>query len=152
MIKMGQVSSCLRSAGGALGTLWGCSPSKAVTGRDRYRQLRTSAASHTYTQGISSSTSSDEAYGHQALQALLSGNIVYSTKHLCLAVETYDVPTSRITRQLTSVLNARDLAEACRGIAPGESIAPHLWRKPCASLQTFPMHSPSLRSMQCPSQ
>ena len=53
MIKMGQVSSCLRSAGGAFGTLWGCAPSKAVTGRDRerYRQLRTSASSYTYTEG-----------------------------------------------------------------------------------------------------
>ncbi|CAL5221371.1 g3551 [Coccomyxa viridis] len=89
MIKMGQVSSCLRSAGGAFGTLWGCAPSKAVTGRDRerYRQLRTSASSYTYTQ-----------------------------------VETYDVPTSRITKQLTNVVNARDLAEACRAIAPGRLI------------------------------
>ncbi|BDA43530.1 hypothetical protein COCOBI_04-5420 [Coccomyxa sp. Obi] len=35
------------------------------------------------------------------------------------AVEPYPVPTSRILGQLNSVLNARDLAEACKTIAPG---------------------------------
>ena len=38
------------------------------------------------------------------------------------AVDPYPVPTVRATRQLTSIVNARDLAEACRAITPGDPL------------------------------
>ena len=114
MIRMGQVSSCLRSAGGAFGTLWGCAPDKAVTGRSGYRPLRTKAA-YSYTQGDLMNCSPTGPRDDE-----LSIPVGIFTRLAFYAVDTYDVPTSRLTKQLTSVLNARDLAEACRSIAPGD--------------------------------
>ncbi|CAL8468506.1 g8046 [Coccomyxa elongata] len=42
-----------------------------------------------------------------------------SAAHNFKQVEPYPVPTTRVLGQLKSVLNARDLAEACKSIAPG---------------------------------
>ena len=116
---MGQVLSCVKKTMTLL--VCGSTPKALPANRSSrstsggYRRLTTAA--QTFVPGDIS------APFHYA--------VVYASSHhvkegfhcwferLCFAVEPYSVPTSRATARLASVINARDLAEACRAISPG---------------------------------
>jgi hypothetical protein len=123
-LNMGVFLSCVRTS--RIGRLLTCSPDQHLSGT-RYRPLTTSAAQnfkqseweqlmYETPRKANKSVRISEKHACTCSLELFRDDAI---RKFCFAVEPYHVPTTRITAQLKTVLNARDLAEACKSIAPG---------------------------------